>query len=476
MSVSEGRPDADRLHKTVSLDESASTGTPAAQMQRHALEMMVGHLPDAVSLHDAEGTYLYASDVFTDAFGWETDQLVGRDCYLLFHPDDIPDIQTAHSRTLDHVRGLSVQYRLRCADGSYKWVETTSRMTPEGNIVAVTRHIADRRSLLHALDNERMVSERLSEIERERQAFLTAIAHHARHPVTAVSGFAQLLQAGRVVDEDAARSIYDRLVVNAERLRELIELATTAEELSRRANALMCGPVDLSTLVRDVAVDFWDLDHPGETTVSFDLPEQAVVFADRDRLTLAVRALYHNAVKHTPIGTNVWIRVEPHPDGRLLVVEDDGSGVPDVMKSAIFDRLTHGDYEHAHPDPGLGLGLYLVDQIANAHGGQAWVQDRDGGGASFRVVLPVRSRSHTGDGRDSPALRRRTRDTSPIRDHGALAGSQVEDVDFAGLQCDECGRHLDDVDALGIHVTDDGLLCPSCTADLSRGPRGSGRS
>lgn len=386
--------------RTVSVDGSASAQPPAAQIQRHALEMLVGHLPDAVSLHDSEGTYLYASDVFTDVFGWETDQLVGRDCYLLFHPDDIPDIQTVHARTLDHVRGLSVQYRLRCADGSYKWVETTSRMTPEGNIVAVTRHIADRQSLLHALDNERMVADRLSEIERERQAFLTAIAHHARHPVTAVSGFAKLLQAGRVPNGEDQRSIYDRLVVNAERLRELIELATTAEELSRRANALLCGPVDLSGLVREVAAEFWALDRPNQTTISLDLPDQAVVFADRDRLTLAVRALCHNAVKHTPVGTNVWIQIEPHPDGRLLVIEDDGPGVPDTLKLAVFDRLARGDPEHDHPDPGLGLGLYLVDQIAKSHGGRAWVEDREGGGASFRVVLPVRNRFQAAEGRN----------------------------------------------------------------------------
>lgn len=458
------RPDGRGRQRTPPAEDPPSA-QPAAQMQRNALEMLVGHLPDAVSLHDAEGTYLYASDVFTDAFGWETDQLVGRDCYLLFHPDDIPEIQTVHAKTLDHVRGLSVQYRLRCADGSYKWVESTSRMTPEGNIVAVTRHIADRRSLLHALNNERMVTERLSEVERERQAFLTAVAHHARHPVTAVSGFARLLQTGRVVDERDARAIYDRLVVNTDRLRELIELATTAEELSRRANELMCGPVDLSALVREVAADFWDLDHPDQTTVSFDLPEQAVVFADRDRLTLAVRALYHNAIKHTPVGTNVWIRVEPHPDARLLIVEDDGPGVPDMMKSAIFDRLTHGDHDQKHPDPGLGLGLYLVDQIAKSHGGQAWVQDRDGGGASFRVILPVRHQLRTDDDRDPPAPRTQERDRSPIRDHRALMGSEDE-VDATRLHCDECGRSLDEVDALGVYVTDGGLLCPTCATDL----------
>lgn len=349
----------------------------------------VDRLPDAVAVHDAEGTYRYVSQAYVDLSGWERDQLVGRDPYLLFHPDDVADVQAAHARTLDGSAPASMQYRLRCADGSYRWVETTNRMTPHGEIVAITRPIADRRSLLHALDNERMVAERLREIERERQAFLTAISHRVRHPMTAVAGFAQLLQSGRV-DEDDRQAIYDRLLANTARLWELIEAATSADELSRRAHALHRHPVDLARVAREIAGDFWDLDRVDDTTVTFDLPDRALVFADRERLSVAIRALYHNAVKHTPVGTDVWIRVQQHPDGQMLVVDDAGPGVPDMLKSAIFDRLARGETGHSHPDPGLGLGLYIVDQIARAHGGRAWVEDRDGGGASFRLLLPTR--------------------------------------------------------------------------------------
>lgn len=365
-------------------------GRMSAAPDETGLARLVDRLPDAVSLHDAEGTYRYTSQAFSELFGWEPEQLVGRDPYLLFHPDDVPDIQAAHAATLDRDGPVSVQYRLRCADGSYRWVETTARTVPDGGIVAVTRQIADRRSLLHALDNERMVAERLREVERERQAFLTAISHRARHPMTALSGFAQLLQSGRV-DEDARQTIYDRLVANSRRLSELIEVTTTADELSRQANALRRRPVDLAGLVRGLAGEFWDLEHPDGTTVTLDLPAQALVFADRERLVVLLRALYHNAVKHTAIGTRIWIRVEQRPDGRMLVVEDDGPGVPDMLKAAIFDRLAHGESGETHPDPGLGLGLYLVDQIARAHNGRAWVEDRVGGGASFRVLLPTRS-------------------------------------------------------------------------------------
>lgn len=349
---------------------------------------LADQLPDAIATHDTEGTYLFASRAFAELFGWRSEDLVGRDPYELFHPDDVPEIQAVHAATLRGTEPTTLQYRFRCADGSYRWVETTNRMTDDGQIVAVTRRIAHRRSLLQALDNERMVAERLRQIDLERQAFLTAIAHRARHPMTVLSGFAQLLQSGRIRDESALQPIYERLVANTERLSELIEATTTADELSRRANELRRAPVDLARLARETAADWWDLDHPEETAVTFDLPARALVFADRERLTVALRALYHNAVKHTPIGTDVLIRIEDHPDGWLLAVEDNGPGVPDRLKSAIFDRLAHGDPEA--PDPGLGLGLYLVDQIARAHNGRAWVEDHHGGGASFRILLPTR--------------------------------------------------------------------------------------
>lgn len=374
---------------------SSTTHDPGTTTQPdpRAYGPLLDELSDAVSLHDAEGVYLYASDTFHELFGWDPDQLVGRDPYELFHPDDLPEIRAAHSATVEGRARTSVQYRLRCSDGSYRWVETTSRMTPDGRIVAVTREIADRRSLLHALDNERLVAERLREVERERQAFLTAIAHRARHPVTALAGFSQLLQSGRVRDDGSLETIYERLVVNTSQLSQLIEVATRADELSRRANVLQRQPVDLARLVRDVASDFWDTEHVEQTAMTLDLPDQALVFVDRERVDVLVRALLQNAVKHTPVGTRVWVRIEQQADGRLLVVEDDGPGVPDGLKSPIFDRLVHGDLEGSRHDPGLGLGLYLVAQVARAHDGRAWVEDRDGGGASFRVFLPAGERT-----------------------------------------------------------------------------------
>jgi signal transduction histidine kinase len=97
--------------------------------------------------------------------------------------------------------------------------------------------------------------------------------------------------------------------------------------------------------------------------------------------------LVMNAIKHTPAGTAIWVRAS-HVKGQLHIkVEDAGGGVPDELKTRIFEAFEQG--EVPMHSPGTGVGLSLVSQFAKLHGGRAWVQDRRGGGASFRVVVPA---------------------------------------------------------------------------------------
>jgi two-component system sensor histidine kinase KdpD len=93
-----------------------------------------------------------------------------------------------------------------------------------------------------------------------------------------------------------------------------------------------------------------------------------------------------NAAKHTPAETVIWIKVLAEKGGIQIVVEDDGPGVPDDVRNDIFEPFRQGPGDH--PSPGAGIGLSLVARFAELHGGSAWVQERVGGGASFRVRLP----------------------------------------------------------------------------------------
>ena len=100
------------------------------------------------------------------------------------------------------------------------------------------------------------------------------------------------------------------------------------------------------------------------------------------------------AARHTSAERRIWLSVSPHDGGVLIVVEDEGPGVPEELRAAIFEPFRQGPSASPH-SPGTGIGLSLVARFTELHQGRAWVQEREGGGASFHVHLP---------GHDAPGL------------------------------------------------------------------------
>lgn len=359
-------------------------------------QLLVEHAADALSLHAMDGTYRYVSPAFEDLLGSEPRTLVGRDPYELFHPHDVDDVRSGHTDLIHRrtTRLAPLQYRMARADNTYIWVETVAQVTADGQaIVAVTRRIAARRSLMHALAHERLINDRLRDLEAERTAFLTTIAHRARQPITAVLGFIHTLRrvmAGRT--DTQTERLLQRLHERAAELAQLIGAATTAKELSAHSARVKRSRVDLRELATTVIGDFAAHDAP----VHLDVDEAPTAFADGAKLEVALRALLQNAVRHTPVGTSIWIRARPHDHGVVLSVEDDGPGVPDRDKSDIFEAFRGDALDH---NPSMGLGLYIVAEVAAAHGGRAWVEDRPGGGAVLNLLINQRG---PGAGRDAP--------------------------------------------------------------------------
>ena len=110
---------------------------------------------------------------------------------------------------------------------------------------------------------------------------------------------------------------------------------------------------------------------------------------DAAKVERIVENLLANATRHTPAASRIWVRVTASDDGVLIVVEDDGTGVPDELKEAIFEPFRQGPGP-ASTSPGVGVGLSLVARFAELHGGRAWVEDRPDGGASFHVIISER--------------------------------------------------------------------------------------
>ena len=265
---------------------------------------------------------------------------------------------------------------------------TERRQVEEKLCAALNAELVATNRLAVALDRERAAAEHLRTLDELKSGFLQAVSHDLRTPLASVLGISLTLQRGRALISQAdTDDLLSRLAANARRLDRILTGLLDLDKLDRGIVELRRELVDLASLVAAVVSEASEeLDaHP----VSLELLPIQVV-ADAAKLERVVANLLANAARHTDPGTPIWVRVEPLDRGALLCVDDAGPGIPAEQRESIFRPFQRGPAGATYA-PGSGVGLALVAQIASLHNGQAWVEDRAGGGASFRVLLPAGS-------------------------------------------------------------------------------------
>ena len=265
---------------------------------------------------------------------------------------------------------------------------TDRRQVEEKLCAALNAELVATNRLAVALDRERAAAEHLRTLDELKSGFLQAVSHDLRTPLASVLGISLTLQRGRdLISQADTDDLLGRLAANARRLDRILTGLLDLDKLDRGIVELRRELVDLASLVAGVVSEASEeLDaHP----VSLELLPIQVV-ADAAKVERVVENLLANAARHTDPGTPIWVRVEPLDRGALLCVDDAGPGIPAEQRESIFRPFQRGPAGATYA-PGSGVGLALVAQIASLHDGQAWVEDRAGGGASFRVLLPAGS-------------------------------------------------------------------------------------
>jgi PAS domain S-box-containing protein len=251
---------------------------------------------------------------------------------------------------------------------------------------ALQREQAAAEQLSDALEREQTATQHLRELDQTKDAFLQAVSHDLRTPLTSVLGISATLDRGhQLLSADEIRDLLGRLAGNARKLGRLLTNLLDLERLTQGTLDPDRQRVDLGALVSRIVKDTGP-DLLGERPISLETAP-VLVAVDAPKVERIVENLLANAARHTPAGTPVWVRVQAAAGGALTVVEDAGPGVPAEVRQAIFQPFRQGPTITAHA-PGSGIGLALVARFAGMHGGRAWVQERPGGGASFRVFLP----------------------------------------------------------------------------------------
>jgi signal transduction histidine kinase len=253
--------------------------------------------------------------------------------------------------------------------------------------LAFAEGVAARAAL--AVDNS-LAYRRAHEANRLKDEFLATLSHELRTPLNAILGYAQMLSRG-VLNPDRQSRAVTVLTRNAEALKQIIDDVLDVSRIISGKLRLNVRRVDLPEILKNaMATTQPAADAKGVSLQMSVDPTVAPVSGDPDRLQQVVWNLLSNAVKFTPSGGHVHLLLEQTDSFAHIVVSDDGQGVDPAFLPHIFERFRQADSRFSREHGGLGIGLSIVRELVELHGGSvAASSDGPGAGATFRVRLPT---------------------------------------------------------------------------------------
>jgi PAS domain S-box-containing protein len=248
--------------------------------------------------------------------------------------------------------------------------------------------IVEEERIAGAVITFRDVTER-REVDRMKDEFVSVVSHELRTPLTAIRGSLGLLAAGKAGEvPERGQRMLDIAVQNTDRLIRLINDILDLERIESGKVGMEPRLVNAAELAHNAAEVM--LPMAERAGVGLFVEAEAVrLLADADRILQVLTNLISNAVKFSPPGASVEVRVEPVGGEARFRVADQGRGIPEDRLESIFERFQQVDSSDSRQKGGTGLGLAICRTIVTQHGGRIWAESAPGEGSTFHFTIPL---------------------------------------------------------------------------------------
>jgi signal transduction histidine kinase len=290
---------------------------------------------------------------------------------------NIPIIFLTASNEMDHlVQGLKA--------GAVDYV--TKPFNPPELLARVRTHL----ELKHSRDMIVRYSEQLAHLNNEKNEFMGIVAHDLRNPLGAIKGFAELIveepQMPRTELEDFGRRIGEA----AARMAQMVQNLLDANRIERGEMKLNLAPTDLCPVLAGVIEAQRPRAVAKQQTIHLQNEAAAVsVLIDPNFMVQVLENLVSNAVKYSPLGKNVFVRLKKETDSVRCEVQDEGPGLSEEDQKKLFGKFARLSARPTGGEHSTGLGLSIAKKLVEAMHGKIWCQSEPGKGATFIVSLPA---------------------------------------------------------------------------------------
>ena len=360
---------------------------------------MANNAPFMVWVTDSTGYCNFLSESWYEFTGQTEETGLGFGWVNALHPEDREHAKNAFLRANEGQESFRLEYRIRRRDGGYSWAidAAAPRLSDSGQFEGYIGSVIDiterkqveieRDMVLQLEQTARAEAERANRIKDE---FLAVLSHELRSPLNPILGWSQLLRGGKLSADKTAQAL-ETIERNARLQSQLIEDLLDVSRILQGKLRLNVAPVNVATIILSALETVQLAAESKKIQIQTILnPDVGQVVGDTGRLQQIVWNLLSNAVKFTPEGGGVEVRLTQIEHEVQIQVIDTGKGILPDFLPYVFEHFRQEDGATTRKFGGLGLGLAIVRQLIELHGGTAFAESPgEGQGATFTVRLPL---------------------------------------------------------------------------------------
>ena len=360
------------------LDGKVKERTKELLTSREHFKFLADTIPVIVWTAQPNGDFDYFNKRWHEYTGKTFEESKGQGWQSVIHPDDLPDTLIAWDRSINTGAPFKREDRKRTADGDYRWhlAHALPFKDTNGKIIAwfgVCTDIEDQKKAMEKKDE-----------------FISMASHELKTPVTSLKAFTQIMMMTFGEEGNTmASSMLSKMDKQINKLTGLITDLLDASKANSGQLNFQNEQFDFNELVREVVDEVQRTSATHTIELKLDKPE--MINGDRNRLGQVIMNLLSNAIKYSPTSEKVIITSAVGKEQIKLCVQDFGIGIPASQQSKLFTRFFRVVNAKTNTYPGLGLGLYISNEIIKRHSGTIDFKSEEGKGSTFCFSLPLKS-------------------------------------------------------------------------------------
>lgn len=355
---------------------------------------LADNIPQLAWIADAgtDGQVHWFNKNWFEYTGTTLEEMSGTGWHAVHHPDHAERVIKKFTHHVKEGLDWEDTFPLRGKDNQYRWF--LSRMkcirNEHGEVVRIFGTNTDVTQQREMAEELRRLAAELSESDRRKDDFLATLAHELRNPLAPIRTGLEIMK----IAKDDPTTLEETRVTMERQTQQLIALVNDLLDISRITKGkleLRKCRVKLTDVVQSAVEACRPLIADAQHELIVDIPEPTITLdADPNRLAQVLSNLLNNSCKYTPTGGRIRLSAEWHADQVLIKVQDNGLGIPENMRSRIFEMFSQIDRPQEKGYTGLGIGLSLVKSLVEMHGGRIEVKSAGHQmGSEFSVLLPA---------------------------------------------------------------------------------------